>query len=67
MLGGRVEQHGRYKQAKPWKIIWAWAYLLREDGKGSLIVEDPNTQISSAEISGYSNLLNQKIRYSLSL
>lgn len=67
MLSGRVEQHGRYKQAKPLKIIWSWAYLLREDCKDSFIVEEPNTQASSAEISGCSNLLNQKISYSLSL
>lgn len=42
MLSGRVEQHGRYKQAKPLKIIWAWVYLLREDRQDSAILEDPN-------------------------
>lgn len=40
MLSGRVEQHGRYKQAKPLKIIWAWVYLLREDRQDSFLVED---------------------------
>lgn len=62
MLSGRVEQHGRYKQAKPLKIIWAWVYLLREDWQDSAILEDPNTQTSSAE-----SLFHLKVKYSLSL
>lgn len=50
MLSGRVEQHGRYKQAKPLKIIWAWVYLLREDRQDSAILEDPNTQTQAYAI-----------------